>query len=172
MQARCLDRPFVLSDGTPYRPGQRLLDLHLWNEQIPCLKSSSLGWARQMSECLNISLRDLARYLQGNGEFKDIAVIRANMSFGTMHQSAQLVRIASRYGFEPIPRRESHSARQRIHQFGENILISLMVLARNGAALRRDSLWRDRTQTFLSRNVLERRYGGNSGYGVIHARDG
>jgi hypothetical protein len=172
MQARCLDQPFILSDGTQYRPGQRWLDLHLWNEQIPCLQSSSLGWALQMSECLHSSIRELACYLRQHGEFKDVAVIRANMSFGTAHQSAQLVRIASRYGFEPIPDPGPHSARQRIHQFGENILISLMVLSRNGIALRRDSLWRDRTQAFLSRNVLEQRYSGDSGGCITHARDG
>jgi YkoP domain len=172
MQARCLDQPFVLSDGTRYRPGQRMLDLHLWNEQIPCLQSSSLGWALKMSECLHISLAELTCYLRQHGEFKDIAVIRANMSFGTAQQSAQLVRIANRYGFEPIPDLGPHSVRQRIHQFGENILISLMVLSRNGIALRRDSLWRDRTQTFLSRDVLERRYGDDSGGGITHARDG
>ncbi|MGH6795779.1 MAG: hypothetical protein ACREDH_11445, partial [Methylocella sp.] len=102
----------------------------------------------------------------------DIAVIRANMSFGTIRQSAQLVRIASRYGFEPIPGPESHSARQRIHQFGENVLISLMVLSRNAIALRRDSLRRGRIQVFLSRNILEHRYGGGPNSQAPRERDG
>jgi hypothetical protein len=42
---------------------------------------------------------------------------------------------------------------------GENILISMMVLARNAAALRADVLRRDRTLVFLSRRELRRRYG-------------
>ena len=35
----------------------------------------------------------------------------------------------------------------------------MMVLARNAAALRADTLWRDRTLVFLSRRELQRRYG-------------
>ena len=46
-----------------------------------------------------------------------------------------------------------------MHWFGENILISMMVLARNAAALRADVLWRNRTLVFLSRRELRRRYG-------------
>ena len=38
-------------------------------------------------------------------------------------------------------------------------LISMMVLARNAAALRADVLRRDRTLVFLSRRELRRRYG-------------
>jgi hypothetical protein len=41
----------------------------------------------------------------------------------------------------------------------ENIFISLIVLARNQAALRRDTLRRGRTRAFMSRKVLEQRYG-------------
>jgi hypothetical protein len=33
-----------------------------------------------------------------------------------------------------------------------------MVLARNAAALRRDSLWRDRIEVFLSRQTLDKRF--------------
>jgi hypothetical protein len=35
----------------------------------------------------------------------------------------------------------------------------MMVLAHNAAALRADILWRDRTLVFLSRQMLQRRYG-------------
>jgi hypothetical protein len=48
---------------------------------------------------------------------------------------------------------------QRLHRFGENILISMTVLARNAAALRADTLWRDRALVLLSRQRLQRRYG-------------
>jgi hypothetical protein len=46
-----------------------------------------------------------------------------------------------------------------LHWFGENILISMIVLAQNASALRADTLWRDRTLVVLSRQTLQRRYG-------------
>jgi len=33
----CLDRDFVLADGTAGHVGDRFIDLHLWNEQIPAI---------------------------------------------------------------------------------------------------------------------------------------
>jgi hypothetical protein len=48
---------------------------------------------------------------------------------------------------------------QYARRVGENLFISLMVLAHNGPALRRDTLRRDRIHVFLSRQMLERRYG-------------
>lgn len=150
---------FVLSDGTRCEPGDRALDVHLWNEQVPRLRIGSLRWARQINECLEISLRELAHYLSENRSFDDVRAIRANMAFGTRDQSRQLVHISHRFGFEPISPPRPRTWRERTHLFGENILISLMVLARNKAALRGDSLWRARTQVFLSRNILEQRHG-------------
>ncbi len=52
------------------------------------------------------------------------------------------------------------TGRRRLLRFGENVLISLMVLARNGVALRIDTLARSRVQVFLSRRTLMRRYAG------------
>jgi hypothetical protein len=46
-----------------------------------------------------------------------------------------------------------------LHQLGENILISLMVLARNSEALRLSSIRRVRIPVFVSRAELERRFG-------------
>ncbi|MGH6795366.1 MAG: hypothetical protein ACREDH_09270 [Methylocella sp.] len=170
-QVRGPEREFPLSGETRFRPGERLLDLHLWQEQITCLQTSSLGWARQMSERLDISLRELARYLVQHREFEDVAVIRANMSFATAQQSAQLARIAGRYGFEPISDPAPPPMRRRIRRFGENTLISLVVLSRNAIALRRGSLRRGRIQVFLSRNILEHRYGGGPNSRARRERD-
>ena len=65
----------------------------------------------------------------------------------------------SRYGFEPAAGSPSIPVMQYALRVGENLFISLMVLAHNGPALRRDTLRRDRIHVFLSRQMLERRYG-------------
>lgn len=163
MQVRACEHDVTMSDATRAFVGDRMIDLHLWNEHLPLLKDGSLRFARRMNECLHVSLGELATYVAASSELDDIEVIRANMGFGTLAQTRQLLRISSRYGFEPIgdPRRPTRL--QLFHRFGENVLISLMVLARNDIALRRDSLARSRVQVFLSRRALLDRYlGGQS----------
>jgi len=155
-----LDQDVALADGTSARAGERVVDLHLWNEQIPPMPScgASIAWARQMHVCFRHSLQELARYLAARPGFDDIGVLRADMTLGAPEQHRQMVRLMSRYGFEPVAAATTATVRERVHRLGENVLISLMVLA-NGAALRSDILRRGRTQVLMSRPALERRYG-------------
>ena len=152
---------YVLSDGTCIRPGNRVANLHVWNEQFPCFtgRGPSLAWARRVNHAFDLSLRELAAFLDGRRDLDDIIAICANMSLEPAERSAKLVRFVSRFGFERIAAANSRSLRQQMHWLGENILISMMVLARNAAALRADTLRRDRTLVFLSRRELRRRYG-------------
>jgi hypothetical protein len=152
---------YVLSDGTCVCAGARVANLHVWNEQFPCFseKGPTLGWARRVNQAFNISLRELSSFLDARCDLDDVIAISANMTFEPAERSDQLVRFVARFGFERIAATNSRSFRQQMHWFGENILISMMVLARNAAALRADTLRRDRTLVFLSRRELRRRYG-------------
>jgi hypothetical protein len=156
-----LDEDIVLSDGSRGGAGARIIDLHLWNEQIPRMprQGASIAWALQMNACFRFSLEALARYLARRPDFDDIVLIRCNMAFGGPDRNAQMVRLISRYGFELVPAATAVRLAERARRCGENILISLMVWARNSAALRQDTLRRGRTQVFLSRRALEQRYG-------------
>jgi hypothetical protein len=152
---------YVLSDGTCIRSGGRVANLHVWNEQFPRFagKGPTLAWARRVNEAFDLSLRELAGFLDSRRELDDVVAVCANMSLEPAERSAQLVRFVGRFGFEPIAAASSRSFRQQMHWLGENILISMIVLARNAAALRADTLRRDRTLVFLSRRELRRRYG-------------
>jgi hypothetical protein len=152
---------YVLSDGTCIRRADRVVNLHVWNEQFPCFagKGPTLAWARRVNQAVELSLRELVGFLDGRRDLDDVVAVCANMSLEPAERSAQLVRFVGRFGFEPIAATSSRSFRQQMHWFGENILISMMVLARNAAALRADILRRDRTLVFLSRRELRRRYG-------------
>jgi hypothetical protein len=160
-----LDQDFVLADGTAGHCGERFIDLHLWNEQVPAMpkQGASIAWARQMSFCFQHSLRQLARYLASRPDLDDISLVRCTMEFAGRERDDQMVRLIGRYGFELVPSATTVTIGERALRFGENIHISLMVLARNAAALRRDTLRRGRTRVFMSRKVLEQRYGGGAG---------
>jgi hypothetical protein len=150
----------VLSGGVRVRSGDRLINLHVWNEQFPAFPASgpTLAWAQRFNRTFDISLRELAHFLEMRPDLDDVKAICANMAFAPMKRSAQLTRYVSRFGFERIAVNDSQSERKRMHWFGENILISMIVLAHNSSALRADTLWRDRTLVFLSRQTLQRRY--------------
>lgn len=154
-------RTCVLSDGTCLRRGERIARLHFWNEQIPPLPhdGATIGWARRMRQGIAVSLRELAHYLSSRPELNDIAVIGGDIPSGTPAQSIQLVRIMAYYGFETIAEPGHLSMAERVHRIGENILISLFVIARNANALRPDTLKRVRLPTYLSRCTLRQRFG-------------
>jgi hypothetical protein len=154
-------RTLALSDGTYVRPGQRIAQLHYWNEQIPAMPKGgpTIGWARQMQRAIATSLAELAGYLGARPDLGDVAVICAIVPSGTKTQSEQLARIMGRYGFEAIVEPEQLPIVERLRRLGENILISLMVLAHNAGALRPDTLQRVRVPIYLSRRVLEKEFG-------------
>ena len=153
------DQTLTLSDGTRIRPGVPILNLHLWNEHMPPMPrdGATVAWARQTNRAVGTSLRELARWLAGQPDLADIAALRADMRLATGAHSRQLMRIATHLGFESTAfRAETGSLRQ----LGENILMYLLVLAANPAAIRTDVLRRDHALFYLSRAALERRYGG------------
>jgi YkoP domain len=153
------EQSFTLADGSRIRLGDPILNLHLWNEQMPPMPADgpTVGWARQAHRAVDVSLRELAHWLPTQPGLDDITALRADMRLGTVAQCQQLVRIAARYGFESTA---FQAATGSLRQFGENILMYLLVLATNPAAIRADVLWRDHALVYLSRAALERRYGG------------
>lgn len=151
----------ALSDGVAVHAGDRLISLHVWNEQFPRFPRycPTLAWARRVGRAFDVSLRELEAYLAARPDLGDVVAICGNMGFSPAARSAQLMRYVARFGFERVAAPSTGSLWQHMHLFGENILISMMVLARNAAAFRADTLRRDRTLVFMSRRTLQRRYG-------------
>jgi YkoP domain len=140
----------MLSDGTFGRPGDRVIDLHFWNEQIPItpVAGHSLAWGCRFNRSFAESLRGLARFLMSEPELSDINIIRANINLDPLH------RIAARHGFEAIRDPVRLSPWEHVHRFGENILCWLLTLACNSGRARPNKLWRSRQVIYLSRRVL------------------
>ena len=163
-----LERDLVLADGTSARAGDRFIDLHLWNEQIPAMpkEGASIAWARRMHVCFQQSLRQLARHLAPRPDLEDACVVRCTLMFAGPERDGQMIRLLGRYGFELVPGAVPPTLGERARRLGENILTSVMVLTRNTASLRRDTLRRGRTRVFMSRRTLEQRYG--SGAAPVH----
>jgi hypothetical protein len=157
----CAGREISLPDGTRLHAEHRIIELHIWNEQFPCFPEdgATLGWGRQVSRRVDISLRELARYLAAAPDLADIGAIRADTRLAGPATTAQLLRICRRYGFERGPDPGRPSLLEWCRVLGENIFIALLILAHNARAFRPAGIWRNRVQMFLSRADLERRYG-------------
>jgi hypothetical protein len=163
---------FTLRDGTCLQPNERVARLHFWNEHIPPMpqEGPTIPWARRLQKSISVSLRELARYLSSRPDLCDIRVICGDVPSGTKSQSGQVAHIMAYYGFEARGESDRLSLRERIHRFGENILISFTVFAQNPAALRLDTLMRVRVPIYLSRRNLERRFGSeNTAAGAVEA---
>ncbi len=160
---RCSD-DLVLSDGTQLRPGDPIVDLHFWNEQIPRMPPAgpTLSWAHQFLQSLAFSLRELADYLSRRPDLSDAIALRANIALGPAAQHARIIRLVRRLGFEVVRSDKPRSIAQHLHRFGENLFISLLVLARNAPALRADSMRREHVIAYLSRRTLDERFGSSS----------
>lgn len=160
MQIGQTHRRLLLRDGTLLRRGQRIVHLHFWNEHIPPVPASgtTIRWARQMQHGIAVSLRELAKYLASRPELADVGAICGDVPCGTQAQAHQLSHIMGHYGFETIVEEAPVRLRERLHRFGENILISLIVLAQNSVALRSDTLRRVRVPIYLSRRGLAERF--------------
>ena len=155
------DNPITLRDGTRVSCGDRTARLHFWNEQIPVIPKSgaTIAWARQLHHGIGTSLRELASFLASRPELNDVALVCGDVPSGTKAQSAQVARIMAHYGFESRPEPEQVSMGQRLNRLGENILISMIILAHNPGALHLDTLKRVRVPIYLSRRGLEREFG-------------
>lgn len=150
------ERNLVLVDGTRIALGAPTLDLHLWNEHIPVIPAQgvTMQWARRTSRAMDHSLRQLAYYLAGRDEFRDVAAIRADMRLAAPERGNKLALLVEHYGFEAV----AAAPVSRLHALGENILMMFIVWAVNPAALRGDILRRGRALFYCSRRALERRY--------------
>jgi hypothetical protein len=151
----------TLSDATRIEAGSRLVNLHLWNERIPPFpdRGPTLSWARGLCHDFEISLGELAAFIACHPALDDVVAIAGNLVLSSPQKAQLLENLAARYGFVRAIDSGSRSASQRLHQLGENILISMIVISFNPAAFRIDFLRRNRLQVYLHRAELMRRFG-------------
>ena len=150
-------RPIALSDGVHIYPGDKVLDLHIWNEQLPRFfgRGADFTWATLIRRKLLGSVRSLARHLARDEQCQSFVAIRARATFGSRRQAAQLRRAAARFGFEMV----EDGPPNRLHEMGEDILIWAFARAFNPAALRHHKLRRNRTELWISRDRLLQLHG-------------
>jgi hypothetical protein len=160
IEPRRLDHAITLSNGTTLLPGEEIVQLHFWTERIPQYDGAgaTFEWARRFNQGFHSSLRELASFLS-KGDLQAVKGVRASVALGTAEHIDQVLRFCSHYGFTPVRDTAPVTALSHLHRFGENILISLLILAHNRRAFRLDCLRRSRADVFLTRAELDERFG-------------
>lgn len=157
---RRLNHALTLSDGTALLPGDEIVQLHFWNERVPQYDGAGANfeWARRFSRALTTSLQELATFLAVRN-LQAVKGVRADAALGTTDHMDQVLRFCGHYGFKPVRDTAPATIWSPLHRVGENILISLLILAHNRRAFGLDCLRRSRADVFLTRAELDERFG-------------
>jgi len=151
-------RSIILPDGVRLDASDRIIELHFRNEYFPPMDANgaTVAWARRVARHMDLSLKELYRYLQGRSDLDDVAAIRAVMLLKSSDQAAQFARIASRFGFGPVP--EPETLGRRLRGLGQKAAGLLLILAVNPRAAHLDHLFCRGSPFYISRRRLENRY--------------
>jgi hypothetical protein len=157
IRVRLIDaaRAVQLADGTVIRQGDRVGELHLWNEQLPRipLGGPGIAWAVAMRRAYAYSLAQLARHVDERGEFAEIDAFCAAIAFaGPWSRAAKVARAAARNGFELIDPKPSLIA--DLAAIANGIFILCLIRAFNPAGLYRLRLRRRRYEIWISKQRL------------------
>ena len=159
LEQRRADDTLVLADGTRVRAGARVLALHLWNEHLPLMGRSGLtfAWGHKVSRAIGASLHELARYLARRSDLSDVCVLYADVRVSGANQAGRAARSLAHYGFEIVSASvDRRGAPQRI---ADALFVLLMAGAINPCTLRGAPMRHANLRLFISRKVLEQRYG-------------
>jgi len=152
------ERELSLSDGTRLRPGDTVLELHLWNEKLEPASGahSELGWAVRFRRQVLSSLRKLAIHLQRDQRLASVRAIHMQPAIERRISGGSIERMLPKVGFEPLA--AEAPAPGHVYRFLENAWLWLLTWAHNPRALRGRQFDRMRRGFWISRSQFLGRY--------------
>jgi hypothetical protein len=154
-------KDFDFSDGTKVRAGDKICELHLWNEHIPPMppEGPDLRWGVTFYRMGVKSLRSLAAYITGS-ELRDIEALGGQMAFGEKDDPPVLASMAAHLGFEVVNLTAQAGRWGRFTHFWENIYSYALMWTFDPGSLRGKRFLRlQRYRFWMSRRTLLERYG-------------
>lgn len=141
-------RRLRVQDGT-IEPGEKILLLHFWNEQLPTLPPGGpdMPWAVGGVRQLAASCRMLARYLRDEPAVSDARAVGGSTVLFVPGDGSGGERVFTRLGFVVSPDRNPLGV---FGQFWENLYTWMLMRTFNQVTLRRHRLLRMRRTAFWS----------------------
>ena len=150
-----------LSDGTKVHAGDRICELHLWNEHVPPMPADGpdLRWGVRFYRLAVKSLRSLASHME-TGELDEIVALGGQMAFLEKGGSPVLANVAAQLGFDVFNLTAQSGRWGRFRHFWENIFSWALMWTYNPGSLRGKRFLRlQRYRLWMSRSTLMERYG-------------
>jgi hypothetical protein len=149
-------RDVSLRHGILVRPGDAIVELHLWNEQLPPISrdGADMAWGAVVDRQVRRSLSLLAAYLAA---YPDIAAVHGEVAFGCQMGQPQRARLAGRYGFEIVAGRPR--LRRRVRHLCDDFVFWGLTRTFNPHGLKGKPFHRARHDIWMSRAELDRRWG-------------
>ena len=145
----------MLPDGTLIRAGDAIVELHLWNEQLPLIprEGANIAWGGLVDRHVRRSLTLLAVHLVA---YPDVVALHGEAAFGCQMGHRQRVRFAGRYGFVLVDGRLL--LRSRVRHFCDNFLFLGLTWIFNPYGLKGKPFHRTRYSVWMSRTELNKRW--------------
>lgn len=159
-------RDIELSDGTKIRSGDRICELHFWNERIPPMppEGPDLRWGLSFYRLAVTSLRSLAAYVAAEQGLEDIVTFGGQMALPGGDDSSPLASAAAQVGFDVVNLTLEAGRWGRFKHFWENIYSWALIWTFNPGSLGGKRFLRlQRYQFWMSRRTLLQRYGNEQG---------
>lgn len=155
------DREVHLADGTRIAPGQRIGEVHFWNEHLPHILADGpdLAWARLFQRRLEHSMRELAEHVRRDERCHEIPALRAELPFGSRNAERALKRLTRYFGVEILEPPRPTGLRARMHAFGRNLLLWALIWTFNPGSLKGRGLFKQCREVWVSRSTLIERFG-------------
>lgn len=151
-----------LSDGTKVQSGERICELHFWNERLPPMprEGPDLKWGLEFYRLAVRSLRRLAAHIAAEQGLEDIVALTGEMALPGGDELLPLASAGSQMGFDVRNLTLEAGQWGRFKHFWENIYSWALMWAFNPGSLRGKRFLRlQRYQFWISREMLLQRYG-------------
>jgi hypothetical protein len=155
-------KDFQLSDGTNVRSGDRICELHFWNEHLPPIppEGPDLRWGARFYRLAVRSLRSLAAHIAAEQGLGDVVALRGEMALPGGDDFLLLVNAGGQMGFDVLNLTLQTGRRGRFRHFWENVYSWALMWTFNPGTLRTKRFLRlQRYQFWMSRQTLFERYG-------------
>lgn len=155
----------VLPDGARIERGDRIVDLHFWNEQLPAMPSAgpTFAWASLFRHQLEASLREIAARVETDPRLQGVKAVRGEIASPTRGQRDTIRRFAAHFGFLTVGPTSPPTPGRRFQDLLDDIWMLILVWTYNPVGLERRTFTLRREETWLSRPALMARFGPGAG---------
>jgi hypothetical protein len=148
-----------LSDGAIIGRGDRIIDLHFWNERMPKTSAGQgLGFGGRFGRQLRRSFVDLAGAIDTDPRLAGAVAVRARLAFAAARNRDEMHRFGHWFGFEGAEETGPLSLRRRLHDAAEDIWLLILTWTFNPGCLPTRQTVRRREDLWISKAKLIERY--------------